>query len=220
MPQSSSACLRKVFKRPMFTGIVAGICPVVSVEKLNVFSYQIDLGNFSQKLEIGASVAIDGVCQTVVSIEGTVVKFEAIEETLHCTTLGSLKVGSQVNVERSLTMGAEIGGHFLAGHIIGTAEVLGVAQENQGEMLIKCSAKYLERIFPKGFIAVNGVSLTVGSVSKNSFSVHLIPETLRTTNLGLLTVGAFVNLELDHLTSVVVDTVVRLFDQKMAREKL
>ena len=203
----------------MFTGIVAGKYSVCSVEKKQGFSYCLNLGGLAQGLEVGASVAVDGVCQTSVSVESGRVTFDAIDETLRCTTLGQLRVGSEVNVERSLTMGAELGGHLLSGHVVGTAEILGVPSKNSSDLVVGCPKKWLDRILSKGFIAINGVSLTVGAVEKDRFRVHLIPETLRTTNLGDLKLGQEVNLELDHITSVVVDTVNRLFAQHMELSK-
>jgi riboflavin synthase len=162
-------------------------------------------------LEIGASVSIDGVCLTATSVDEAVT-FDIIPETLERTTLGSLSPGSSVNVERALKFGDELGGHLLSGHIMGTAEILTV--ENQ-DYTIKCSSEMAEFIQEKGFIAVDGISLTVGVTDgQGCFDVHIIPETLRLTTLGSKGIGDLVNIEIDAMTQAVVETTKRLMANK------
>ena len=109
----------------MFTGIVSGIVPIKSVENKGSFwAITVDLGRFKEGLEIGASVSLDGVCLTVVSIDENIVQFDIIEETLNRTTFGSIKAGKSVNVERSLKVGDELGGHILSGHVLTTAKII------------------------------------------------------------------------------------------------
>ena len=193
----------------MFTGIVAASCKVVSTEQgEEVRSIVVDLSGYDDDLEIGASVAIDGVCMTVVSsIDGNV-QFEAIPETLERTTMGLFKQGSRVNIERSLRMGDELGGHILSGHIMSTARILQRNQKGEGiDLLIEHQADTKPYILEKGYVAVDGMSLTVGEVQSEGFYLHIIPETLRITTIGAKTEGDLVNIEVDSRTQAVVDTI-------------
>ena len=193
----------------MFTGIVAASCEVVSTKQgEEVRSIVVDLSGYDDDLEIGASVAIDGVCMTVVSsIDGNV-QFEAIPETLERTTMGLLKQGSRVNIERSLRMGDELGGHILSGHIMSTARILQRTQKGEGiDLLIEHQADTKPYILEKGYVAVDGMSLTVGEVQSEGFNLHIIPETLRITTIGAKTEGDLVNIEVDSRTQAVVDTI-------------
>ena len=193
----------------MFTGIVAASCEVLSTEQgEEVRSIVVDLSGYDNDLEIGASVAIDGVCITVVSsIDGNV-QFEAIPETLERTTMGLLKQGSRVNIERSLRMGDELGGHILSGHIMSTARILQRNQKGEGiDLLIEHQADTKPYILEKGYVAVDGMSLTVGEVQSEGFYLHIIPETLRITTIGAKTEGDLVNIEVDSRTQAVVDTI-------------
>jgi riboflavin synthase len=194
----------------MFTGIVQGTGCVQSIEVGPVVTMGIQIPS-TDGLEIGASVSIDGVCLTATSVDEAVT-FDIIPETLERTTLGSLSPGSSVNVERALKFGDELGGHLLSGHIMGTAEILTV--ENQ-DYTIKCSSEMAEFIQEKGFIAVDGISLTVGVTDgQGCFDVHIIPETLRLTTLGSKGIGDLVNIEIDAMTQAVVETTKRLMANK------
>jgi riboflavin synthase len=196
----------------MYTGIVAGTAPVSDIrEGEGVRTLSIDLDGYSDGLEIGASVALDGVCMTVVSMEGTDVQFDAIEETLQRTTLGEITLGEVVNVERSLRVGDEIGGHILSGHIMTTAEITGREKRGEGlDILVENPESARPFILEKGFIAIDGMSLTIGKVSEEEFALHIIPETLRITTIGLKEVGDRVNLEVDSRTQAVVETMMRM----------
>ncbi len=166
-------------------------------------------------LRLGASISVDGVCLTVVDFSGRRVSFEAVAETLSRTTLGELRVGREVSVERSCRVGDELGGHDVYGHVVGTGTV--VARAFVGEQLdlaIGVPAAWMRYILPKGFIALDGSSLTVGEVRPEGFDVHLIPETLRVTNLGRKQVGDRVNVELDARTVAIVDTVERVLRER------
>ena len=193
----------------MFTGIVAASCEVVATNQgEEVRSIVVDLSGYDDDLEIGASVAIDGVCMTVVSAIDGHVRFEAIPETLERTTMGLLKQGSRVNIERSLRMGDELGGHILSGHIMSTARILQRTQKGEGiDLLIEHQADTKPYILEKGYIAVDGMSLTVGEVQSEGFNLHIIPETLRITTIGAKTEGDLVNIEVDSRTQAVVDTI-------------
>ena len=196
----------------MFTGIVAGISQITAIEDgEEIRSFVVDLAGFDEGLEVGASVALDGVCMTVVSIEGTVVRFDAIPETLERTTLGSLVADDWVNVERSLRMGDELGGHILSGHILMTARILQRTERGEGvDLLIENPTEAIPYILEKGYVAVDGMSLTVGEVGESSFALHIIPETLRVTTIGEKQVGYSVNIEIDSRTQAVVDTIRRM----------
>ena len=156
----------------MFTGIVAGTARVLAIEEEGgVRKINIDLGGFSEGLEIGASVAIDGVCMTVAHINENEAMFEAIDETLVRTTLGQIEEGSYVNIERSLKFGDELGGHMISGHIMAKARIT-ERVERGGNLHILIENLELVRPFvmEKGFIAIDGMSLTVGEVTNEDFS--------------------------------------------------
>src|SRR5690606_13372650 len=147
---------------------------------------------------IGASVAINGTCLTVTRQEGATLYFDAMQETLRLTTLGDLKPGDKVNFERAARIGDEIGGHLLSGHIHTTATIVDIERpENNCTLHFEVPQAWARYIFPKGYIAINGASLTIGDVLGNRFNVHLIPETLRATIFSAARVGDRVNIEID-----------------------
>lgn len=198
----------------MYSGITRGLYEVVQVETkpgLIVYAVRFD-AQLLDNLTIGASVAIDGVCQSVVSIHDDCVIFNAMQATLDRTTLCDLYPGRKVSIERSLHYGDEIGGHEVAGHVMGTAIVSEIKpSENNLAIVLRCSKEWMKYILSKGFIAVDGSSLTVGDVDPaGTFTLHLIPETLRLTNFGTKKIGDLVNIELDHRTQAIVDTVERV----------
>jgi riboflavin synthase len=196
----------------VFTGIVQGAFPVRNtVDRPGLRSLALDLPpRLREGLEVGASVAISGVCLTVTAIDGDAVSFDAIEETLRRTTLGRLRQGDRVNVERSARTGVEIGGHELSGHVDGTAEILAVERPPGNHVVtFRAPGELARYLFAKGFIALDGCSLTVVDVDREAatFTVHLIPETLRVTTFGAKDAGDRVNLEIERRTQVIVDTV-------------
>jgi riboflavin synthase len=205
----------------MYSGITRGLFPVVSVEpRAGVTRFAVELDpSLSANVELGASVAIDGVCLTVVEHDGNRLSFEAIAETQSRSTLDALVVGRLVSVERSVKVGDELGGHDVFGHVIGTGQVL--ARNFSGEQLdltIGVPAAWMKYILPKGFVALDGSSLTVSEArTRESFSVHLIPETLRLTNFTRRNVGDRVNVELDPRTVAIVDTVERVLNERYLR---
>lgn len=197
----------------MFTGIVQGIAPIHSViEKINFKTHVIKMPQeLLTDLEIGASVAHNGVCLTVTKIDKDLVSFDLMTETLRVTNLGSLREGDYVNIERAMRMGTEIGGHILSGHIYCTAKVAQIIpSENNLQIRFELpQTDVMKYILHKGFIAVDGISLTVGEVKGRQFSVNLIPETLQRTLIGQRCVGDLVNIEIDPQTQAVVDAVER-----------
>ena len=198
----------------MFTGIVQGTGTVTSiVEGTTIRTLVLSLPNV-ENLAIGASVAINGVCLTATKIEHQEVHFDVIQETLTRTTLGELETGHQVNVERSLVFGDEIGGHLLSGHIMGTGLIQSINDKGEGMDLSVLVPKDMRKyILEKGYIGVDGISLTVGEVDQGCFSLHIIPETLRLTTLGAHEIGDAVNLEIDSTTQTIVATVERYLSQ-------
>lgn len=197
----------------MFTGIVQGIATiddVIQAPGLNTLIVSFPEGRV-QGVETGASVAINGTCLTVTRQEGSQLHFDAMQETLKTTTLGELSAGDGVNFERAARVGDEIGGHLLSGHIHTTAEIVRIVRsENNVTLWFEVPGDWAPYIFPKGYIAINGASLTIGDVEENRFNVHLIPETLRATTFGTATEGDRVNIEVDSQTQAIVDTLARM----------
>jgi len=208
----------------MFTGIVQGIAHVHQIEDkpgLRSFVLQLPAG-FDADLAIGASVAVDGVCLTVTSRPAPDrAHFDVMQQSLALTTMGSLHPGSAINVERAAKDGAEIGGHPLSGHIDFQARVAEVREpENNRVLRIAVPAPWMRYVFAKGYIAVNGASLTVAEAqrqvdSSGWFEVWLIPETLRMTSFSEKSAGAALNIEIERSTQVFVDTVRSALDERL-----
>ena len=200
----------------MFSGIVAGLGSIKSIkENDDIVSISITAPkNFGKNLKKGASVSVDGVCLTAKNSKSDTIKFDVIRETLARSTLGNLTKGQKVNLERSITANTEIGGHLMSGHINNVAKIISVnTSENSTDMKISIPKGIGKYILEKGYIGINGCSLTVGKVSKSNFNIHLIPETLKVTNLSLLEKKQFVNIELDQNTVSIVDTVERVLSR-------
>lgn len=201
----------------MFTGIVQGMAKVVSVDKKDHFqTHVIDLESpLNEGLSVGASVAHNGCCLTVTKIEGSLVSFDLMQETLKLTNLGDVEVGSLVNVERAAKFGDEIGGHTMSGHIMCLATITDVIDTpNNKTIWFELAAEQMKYVLTKGFIGLDGCSLTIGEVSGNRFNVHLIPETLQRTLFGHRKIGDKINVELDPQTQAIVDTVERVLAAK------
>ncbi|EGU35669.1 riboflavin synthase [Vibrio scophthalmi] len=205
----------------MFTGIVQGMAKVVSIEKKQDFqTHVIELEHvLGANLSIGASVAHNGCCLTVTSIDGANVSFDLMQATLQLTNLGLLNVGDYVNVERAAKFGDEIGGHSMSGHIALTAKVSEVIDTpNNRTVWFDMPSEAMKYVLPKGYIGLDGCSLTIGEVEENRFSVHLIPETLQRTLFGSRKVGDSINVEVDPQTQAIVDTVERVLAARLATE--
>ena len=204
----------------MFTGIVQGTAQIkVITEGDNFRTHVVEMPQEMRKgLQIGASVAHNGVCLTVTTIKDNLVSFDLMQETLKITNLGELKVGDFVNIERAMQMGTEIGGHILSGHVYWTADIVErVPSENNLQIWFQLPNKdMMKYVLTKGFIAVDGISLTIGDVREQSFCVNLIPETIHRTLIGKKKVGEKVNIEIDPQTQAIVDTVERYLAQKEA----
>lgn len=201
----------------MFTGIVQGTAEVIDIiEKENFRTHTIRMPSEQlEGLEPGASVAHNGCCLTVTRIDGDRVSFDLMQETLKVTNLGELTVGSRVNFERAARFGDEIGGHQMSGHILCTAEVTKVIEsENNRQVWFKLPDHLMKYIFTKGYVGIDGISLTIGDVVGAEFNVNLIPETLSRTNMGARQVGDRVNIEIDPQTQAIVDTVERVMESR------
>ncbi|MDB9862370.1 riboflavin synthase subunit alpha [Litorivicinus sp.] len=200
----------------MFTGIVQGLGQVLSsTESSGICRLRIALPEGREMgLETGASVSINGVCLTCVGLDEMGVSFDVIAETLRLTNLGPLKEGDRVNVERAARFGDEIGGHMLSGHIHGVATVTDLKAQSDNLTVIWDVPNALQKyVMPKGYVALNGCSLTVGEHHLGAqFSVYLIPETRRLTTFGRVRIGDSLNLEVDSQTQVIVETVERVLD--------
>ena len=195
----------------MFTGIVQGVCPVVSCEThAGIARVAVDLDDLARGLELGASIAINGACVTVTEIDGSLVGFDLIKETIELSNLGELAAGTTVNVERSFRVGDEVGGHILSGHVAGVAVVTQIKSDD-GHRLVTMAIQreWMAYLMLKGFVALDGASLTIAEIDRAAatIAVSLIPETLARTTFGRLEVGDRINLEVDSRTQVIVDTV-------------
>ncbi|WP_159656506.1 riboflavin synthase subunit alpha [Vibrio atypicus] len=201
----------------MFTGIVQGMAEVVAIEKKEAFqTHTIKLiPSMNQGLTIGASVAHNGCCLTVTSIENELVSFDLMQATLKLTNLGLLEVGQSVNIERAAKFGDEIGGHSMSGHIslVGHIDEI-IDTPNNRAIWFELPKSEMKYVLAKGYIGLDGCSLTIGEVEENRFSVHLIPETLKRTLFGARKVGDKINVEFDPQTQAIVDTVERVLAAK------
>jgi riboflavin synthase len=199
----------------MFTGIVRGIRKILVAEDLQGGRrLRIQLADVAEKLQQGASIAVNGVCLTVVRFEKDWAEFDIIQETLNKSNLGVLKVGDSVDIERAYSFGDEVGGHSVTGHV----DCKGIIEEvrntpNNCDLVVSCGKEWMAYLIPKGWIAIDGTSLTLVEVGENYFSISLIPETLEQTILGKKKKGDTVNLEFDHTTKVIVRTVERMLPQ-------
>ena len=199
----------------MFTGIVQGLATVSQLDrKANFLSLIVEFPeNALENVQTGASIAINGACLTVTAFDARTARFDVIDETLDKTTLGTLTQNESVNFERAACFGTEIGGHLLSGHISDTAEIVErISTKDNCAVEIQIAKHWIPYVLSKGYVAVDGISLTVGEVNedKGTFFVHLIPETLSRTTLGFRQVGDALNLEIDPMTQAVVETVRRV----------
>lgn len=201
----------------MFTGIVQGTAVLVAIEEKPLFRTHVlhFPDDWLGGLAVGASVAHNGCCLTVTQIENNQVSFDLIKETLSVTNLGRLQIGDRVNIERAARFNDEIGGHRMSGHIICQAEICKIIKsEVNCELWFRVdNTAIMKYILQKGFIGVDGCSLTIGAVTASKFCVWLIPETLRTTVFSIRRAGERVNIEIDSQTQAIVDSVERILGQ-------
>lgn len=201
----------------MFTGIVKTIGTIRTIhdhDGIRTLTVAID-PEYIAGIETGASVALAGTCLTVTEILPDALVFDAIDTTCELTTIGRLTEGDHINVERSFRIGDEVGGHILSGHISTMAEIT-KRREHEGnvQMEFALPKEYMKYVLPKGYIAIDGCSLTIVDVVENTCTVSFIPETLRITTFGTKQVGDMVNIELDSQTVAIVDTVERVMAER------
>lgn len=193
----------------MFTGIIEALCKVKSTKEIKKettkypaeIALSIDLGKLSKGLKNGQSVAVNGVCLTIIKLHGTIAEFSLIGETIRKTSLGSTKKGDRVNIERSMKASGRFDGHFVQGHVDCTGIIHDkIIYPNETKLFIKISETQNQSsryILQKGSITIDGISLTIVDIEKNLLSVSLIPHTLEKTTLGRKSIGDIVNIEFD-----------------------
>jgi len=188
----------------MFTGLIEAVCTVSSARRAaGAMRLAIDLGDLADQAKSGDSIAVNGVCLTVAGLEANLATFDVSSETLAKSNLGRLKPSSPVNIERPLKPSDHIGGHFVQGHIDGTAAIKKIDRHSGfADIEFAAGPELLDQMVVKGSVAVDGISLTVANMGKISFSVAIIPETLKRTTLGRAKVGDEVNIETDIIAKI------------------
>jgi riboflavin synthase len=207
----------------MFTGIVQGVASVAAVaDRSGLRGLRLEFPpGFDTGLAVGASVSVNGTCLTVTSLRDGGADFDVMQQTLALTTLGTLRPGTRVNVERAAAQDAEVGGHVLSGHVDCQGTLAALREpENNRVLRIALPAPWMRYVFAKGYIAVDGASLTVAEAHRERdgsgwFEVWLIPETLRMTVFGERRVGDAFNVEIERQTQVIVDTVRDAVEQRL-----
>jgi riboflavin synthase len=190
----------------MFTGIVQGVGTVRAIEPHGGdVTIVLDTGSVTlDRLELGGSVAVSGVCLTATCFDRTSFAADVSRETLSLTTLGGWQVGTKVNLEKALLAGQALGGHYVTGHVDGVGEVVSRHEDARSvRMEFRVPAELARYVARKGSICIDGVSLTVNGAHGDRFDVNLVPHTLEVTTLGLLQAGSRVNLEVDIIARYV-----------------
>jgi len=188
----------------VFTGIITDVGRVRQMRRGELLELTIATAFDTAAITIGASIACSGACLTVVAVEPGAFAVQASAETLTCTTLGDWEEGTPVNLEKSLRLGDELGGHLVLGHVDGTARIVERRPEAESvRFAFEAPEELAPFIAPKGSVALDGVSLTVNEVARNRFGVNIIPHTLACTNLGTLQAGQRMNLEVDLIARYV-----------------
>ena len=194
----------------MFTCLVETVGTIEKLEQQDdiwILEIAVD-ADFSNDLKQGASVSVNGICLTFIDTPSNLLRFDVVKETYDRTNLAFLERGNLVNLERSLSFGDEIGGHLVSGHIHCVGKVVKQqCKNNSTDLLIALENIDTSYLFEKGYIAINGCSLTLGEIEGNSFYLHLIPETLNVTNLSEVSEGDYLNIEFEQSTVTTVETV-------------
>ena len=197
----------------MFTGIVSAKGLVQKIQNNVDFATIVIKApkGFSKNLRRGASVAVNGVCLTVKRGATDSLEFDVIAETLDKTNLKLLIKGEKINLERSMQANSEIGGHLVSGHIHGVGVVKSIKDRGQTkDFKIQAPASLMQYLFYKGYVGLNGCSLTIGKVFKSSFNIHLIPETIKVTNFQKMKKGDLINIEIDQTAINMVETIKKI----------
>ena len=201
----------------MFSGIVQSLGTIVSIDEASeIVTLEVQASeDFTKGLKVGDSVAVDGVCLTLTKSESDRMFFDAVPETLNKTIIKSYKKETKVNLEPSLRFNDSVGGHIVSGHIHTTGHINQVEIHGDAkDIVIDAGADWGKFLFEKGYIGINGCSITLGEITEGRFIVHLIPETLRATNLDNLIYGDKVNLEFDQNTITIVETTERILSDQ------
>ncbi len=192
----------------MFTGLIERKGFIRSLEKAGGSgSLVIEASGWDQPVQVGESIAVQGVCLTVTGVDGDRLNFDVLGETFRCTNLGEKAVGRPLNLERALREGDPLGGHMVQGHVDGLGTVHGVESVDRDYLVtLRCADDILNYAVYKGSIAVDGISLTIASIDEDGFTVHIIPHTWEVTTFGDMKKGETVNLEADPLAKYVEKT--------------
>jgi len=188
----------------MFTGIITDLGKVRSVTKTGDTRFEFTTSYDTSTIEIGASIACNGACMTVIETGDDWFAISASGESLSKTTMGTWKEGDAVNFERAMKIGDELGGHIVSGHVDGLAKIVSITPEGESHRFVFEAPDSLKNfIAPKGSVALDGISLTVNEVEGGRFGINIIPHTMQVTTLGRLKEGDSVNLEIDMLARYV-----------------
>ena len=189
----------------MFTGIIEYLGKVKEIKmKKNLIVYEVDCGALASKIKVADSVAINGVCLTATKKKDKCVSFDLMKETIERTSLKQIKKGSKINMELALRANARLGGHFVTGHVDEVGVIKAITKEpNWVAMKIGVSKTAIKHLVHKGSVTVDGISLTVGAVTKTDFEIYLIPYTLKVTNLSEKKEGDLLSIETDILAKYI-----------------
>jgi len=195
----------------MFTGIITDVGTVISLDKKGDLTAQIETSYNTDSIDIGASIAHNGICLTVVEKTDNSYFVDISDETINCTNVNTWQVGTRLNLERSLKIGDEIGGHLVSGHVDGLAEIVNIEEKGDShEISLKAPDELKYFIAAKGSVVLDGISLTVNKVDDDIFYINIIPHTWEVTNFNELSVSKKLNIEIDTLARYVA----RLNEQK------
>ena len=188
----------------MFTGIISDIGTITKLDQQGDLRARVETSYDTAGIDIGTSIASDGVCLTVIALGGDWYDVQISAETISKTNLDRWQVGKRVNLERALKVGDELGGHIVSGHVDGVAEIVAIEDEGDStRVTLRAPADLARFIAPKGSVALNGTSLTVNDVTGCEFGINFIPHTREVTTWGDVAVGDRVNLEIDTLARYV-----------------
>lgn len=188
----------------MFSGIIQEVGKITEMETSGDWVVTIDAPETTQSLAVGASVACNGVCLTIIEIKDTGFVVQLSGETLSKTSLRDWLIGSEVNLERALRLGDELSGHMVLGHVDGLAKVVSRSEELDSiRFVFKVPETFKQYLAPKGSIALDGISLTINDVNDSFFGVNIIPHTQKVTTIGLKQAGDLVNFEVDVIARYV-----------------
>lgn len=184
----------------MFTGLVEKTARVTAIRPGAMIRISIDLENLADDVKLGDSIAVNGACLTVSSLDRTVASFDVVAESIRRTSLGGMAPGDKVNIERALRAGDRLGGHFVQGHIDGVGTITGRTRRNSEYLLhISAPAELTDQMIEKGSVAIDGISLTIASLAAGSLTIAIVPHTLANTTLNAKPDGSRVNIETDMI---------------------